>query len=84
MCVTAEQPSQDSIGSPRISRIDMDSPTAIKKDAMRISAELVRESAELKKREEQGVNFINLTSRFNNRLYPINIDTQSKFQTDRQ
>jgi len=60
-----------------ISGIDVDSPNQTKRNVLRISAELIRQSAELKKREEKGVNFLNLTSRFNNRVFPINIEKNS-------
>ena len=45
----------------------------------RISQEFDHNSFELHKSYEKGFNFTNLSSKFNNRVFPLNIDKESKF-----
>ena len=45
----------------------------------KISQEFDHNSFEQRKSYEKGINFTNLTSKFNNRVFPLNIDKESKF-----
>ena len=67
---------EDSIlDSPRTDVLE--SPSTGKK----ITNELQRTSVEIERQQQiKGINFLNMTSRFNNRVFPINIDKDSKYR----
>ena len=62
---------------------EIDDPTTYRKKVFwRLAEELKQHSVRLHQQQEKGVNFVNISSRCNNRVFPINLKTNSQFRPD--
>ena len=62
---------------------EIEDPTTYRKKVFwRLAEELKQHSVQLHKQQEKGINFVNISSRCNNRVFPINLKTNSQFRPD--